>query len=288
MLYFDHEPMPAIFFPNQEISLDTEHLNPADRFGRNAIDPTAEHIIGLRFESNDDLIGLALLKGHLDDLGYTNVVLDAPYFPYSTMDHIDGDKSHPLGLRYVTKFINGLNFKKVRIMDPHSYAVSTLVDRIEVLRGTLMLLDEVNKWLWKHRATQGFVLVYPGTDAQSRYCFNTAPDCQLLLDKRPIIESGETAGVRYAGDTSAIDDWPRPCVITADLCRRGRTYVGCAEELRALGAQQIILCVAHLEESAFESIFRDDSPIDAVFATDSRLPHGFENSIGKLNLFPIF
>ena len=70
MLYFDHEPMPAIFFPNQEISLDTEHLNPADRFGRNAIDPTAEHIIGLRFESNDDLIGLALLKGHLDDLGY--------------------------------------------------------------------------------------------------------------------------------------------------------------------------------------------------------------------------
>lgn len=276
MLYLDNTPVPAGYFPNKELYLETLFLQ--------SLSESREHTIGLRFESNDDLLALSFLKGQMDDMGFENVSLFCPFFPYSTMDHVEKNQ-RPLSLKYVAQIINSLHFKQVTVWEPHSTVLNALVDRLVPCASKTMELFHV---AWGEiEGDNDPVVCFPDLGAEKRYSGMCGGLYTLTFQKRRDFKTGKIIGMRCVDDISVAKG--KPCIILDDLCRGGRTFVGCADILREAGAEKVILCVTHMEPGAFSGVLKDDSPVDTVYATDSCLPHKFEvPTKNKLYLEPAF
>ena len=259
MLYFNGKPLTVGYFPNKELYLDTDFLERQYRH--------RDWVISLRFESNDDLIALALLKGQMDDMGFENVTLFCPFFPYSTMDHVE-DNTRPLSLKYVAQFINRLNFKKVSVWEPHSTVLAALVDRLDVYGSKTMELFRIAMDYLP--GVKDPVICFPDLGAEKRYVGNCGDYHTLTFQKVRDFSSGKITGMRCVDDISAASG--KTCILLDDLCRGGRTFIGCAELLKEAGAQQVILCVTHMEQGAFNGVLKDGSPVDKVYATNTCLP----------------
>lgn len=261
MLYFDGRPVEVKFFPNRELYVETLFLAQED--------PTSEHTIGLCFQGNDDIIALMLFKGQMDDMGFCDVTLNIPFFPYSTMDHVDSPQSRPLSLKYVAGFINSMSFKRVKVMEPHSTVLAALVDRLDVEDMTLALLDKAVSDLPEGTKS---VVCFPDFGGLKRYegAITGKYPC-LSFNKKRNFDDGKIQGMR------CIDDLPEfgpehAYIIVDDLCRGGYTFTLCADILKAAGAKRVVLCVTHMEEGAFKGVLRDESSVDLVYATNSCLP----------------
>ena len=295
MLYLNGHEVEENFFPNRETYIDIPNFvrNRADADDN---DKDFSLTIGMRFEGNDDLINLMFLKRHLDDLGYKNVALNVPYFPYSTMDHTD--KSRPLSLKYAAELINSLGFTKVSCLEPHSTVVEALVNNLdakmftaEVVRHAfadresgIMDCSAIGRAIEKHGR---IFIVYPDAGAAKRYknlvthektCDLASYAVSLSWDYDPIIVMDKERRFSDGKLGAMVPLKPLPefgekdfCVIVDDLCRKGRTFTGCADALRAAGAKHVILCVTHLERIADHGVLLPDSSVDKVYATDSCL-----------------
>lgn len=275
MLYLNGNPMPTRYFPNKELYLDTGMLD--------SLNKSKRYEIGLRFEGNDDLVALEFLKGAMDDMGFQDIILNCPFFPYSTMDHTDG--SRPLSLKYAARMVNRMGFGTVKVMEPHSTVLTALVDRVTVEEKTLSMLTALYPC-----GQDNLVICFPDMGAAKRYSF-TLPDFRTLtFEKERNFADGKIIGMRCVDDLGTMPE-NAVCVIVDDLCRGGRTFVECGKLLKEAGAREVQLIVTHMETGAFYSgILTDSSPVDKVYATDSCLPHDwkdkFENS--KLHLESVF
>lgn len=261
MLYFDQRPVEMHLFANREVYIDTAFLAGEDR--------ALGHTVGCRFEGNDDLMSLGLLKGQLDDLGFASVALDMPFFPYSTMDHTDG--SRPLSLKYAARWINGMGFSRVRVMEPHSTVLAAMVDRVEIVNESAAIANSVLEGLpdgWDG------VVCFPDNGAEKRYLDHfQGRYATLTFQKKRDFSTGNLVGMRCVDSTEGLRTGKNQvAVIIDDLCRSGRTFMECGTLLRALGIRRVILCVTHLEAGVFESGLLDGTLVDAVYATDSCLP----------------
>lgn len=261
MLYFDGRPVEVKFFPNRELYVETLFLSKED--------PAASHTIGLCFQGNDDIIALLLLKGQMDDMGFSRVILNLPFFPYSTMDHVDSPQTRPLSLRYIANLVNSMGFERVKVMEPHSTVLAPLVARLDVENMTLPLMEKAIVDLAPDMYP---VICFPDMGAMKRY--------EPLVDgKYPILSFNKKRNFNdgVICGTRCIDEMPNlgenhVCIITDDLCRSGYTFTLCADLLKKAGAGYVILCVTHMEMGAFNGVLKDDSPVDFVYATNSCLP----------------
>jgi ribose-phosphate pyrophosphokinase len=74
-----------------------------------------------------------------------------------------------------------------------------------------------------------------------------------------------------------IGDLPEPgfkVIIIDDLCSKGGTFILSAEKLKAVGAAEVYLIVAHCEEAVSQGKILESDLITKVFTTDSILQPG--------------
>lgn len=277
------------YFPNREIYLDflpKEEERKENAFHKLDLPDKKEPIwVGLQFEGNDDLIGLALLVGHLRDLGYKELFLSMPYIPYSTMDHIDKDKRRPLSLKYIAAWINSLHFDRVVAMEPHSHVSENLFDRLESLDITVGLYQQAVRDLDLPHSK--VLVVFPDDGAMKRYA-GEVDSRYVVFAKKRNFEDGKVHGLRCVDPLPEFDD-EMACVILDDLCRGGFTFEAAAKILKEAGCKKVVLCVTHLEKVAFNDnkILGSGKYVDHIYATDSCLP-GFEiSNIPKLSICPM-
>lgn len=214
--------------------------------------------VSFKYESDADLIQLLILKKYLDSLKYSSS-LTIKYMPYSRMDRQENESAFTL--KYITEFINSLNFIEVKIIEPHSDVSVALLDNVTAhyINFDLLprVLDEV-----------GFddeidYIMFPDAGASKRYSKMKMKNV-VIGNKNRNFQTGEIKGLELQGNFNTSGN---KAVIVDDLSSYGGTFVRAAEALREQGIEKVYLLVAHAENSVFKGKLFEH--IDHLFTTDS-------------------
>lgn len=270
MLTFNGKVIPFGSFPNGESYV---HATYFDRHRAHASTGMFDagppvpprNVVTLKYENDADLFKLWLVREAIT----FPCTLRITYFPYSRMDRDNG--SYIFSLKFVTKYINLMNWSEVIVYEPHSDVTPALLDRCKVIPVIPTLLKKV--------VLSDYQLFYPDAGAQKRY--SVGNETELVGFKRRDFESGKIAELNIVGKLVS-----ETVVIVDDLCSKGGTFILAAEKLRELGAKQIILVVAHCEKTIFDGTVLTSELIQNVITTDSILDNnqGYGN---KLMIIPI-
>ena len=248
-------------FPNSESYIDkyqiTKALSIAESDKKN-------HTITFKYESDADLIHLMFIKKFRDSMitKKSKILLRLVYMPYSRMDR--ENDNYIFTLKYITDFINSLNFDLVLVNEAHSMATLNMLDNVEGVNTTLELFnsikDEIDFDYDKDR------IVLPDKGALKRYNGLFSPENEIIGDKERDFESGRITKLDLYGN---IPKEPFNAVILDDLCSKGGTFLLTATKLKELGAKKIYLVVAHCEKTILEGSVLESDLIEEVYTTNS-------------------
>lgn len=235
-------------FPNNERNLNF-----------NTVQCASNSTITLKYESDQDLMDLFILKTYLDEIMPGNSIgLKILYVPYSRMDR--KNDIYTFNLKYITYFINKMKFHFVDIIDAHSDVTSALLNRCT----NKTVIPE----LFKYVESYCEMIVFPDTTAEKRYAkFFQGIPC-ITASKERDFADGKIS--KYKIDASSVKD--KNVVLIDDLCSRGGTFIAAAKVLREAGAKRIDLIVAHCEENIMNGEIphsTDGEGIDKVITTNS-------------------
>lgn len=241
-------------FPNGESLIKTCDL------------PNNPHEIVLKFESNEDLIDLMFIKNYFDEKGI-NCTLELTYVPYSRMDRTEGD-SVVFTLKYIAKFINDLNFKRVFINEPHSNVSTALFDRCTILNT----VDDIfirKVWDMLDFNPEKDVIFLPDLGAYNKYSkkFNHENIDLAYGIKNRDFETGKIKSLDIVGNNIE----GKRVIIIDDLCSRGGTFLLSGNKLKNMGAEEVVLLVYHCENTIFDGEILTTDIIDKVYTTNSIL-----------------
>lgn len=218
--------------------------------------------ITFKYENDSDLIKLLFVKKHLDDFG-SNTEINILYMPYSRMDRKEGYSVFTL--KYVSEFINSLNFNKVIVIEPHSNVTLALLNKCFAEYPSIELLNQVVKETG-FNINEDYVF-FPDAGAQSRYK-NVKGYKSLVGYKERDFQTGQIKKLDLVGN---VDKTGFKVIIVDDLCSYGGTFIMSAEKLREVGASEIYLLVGHCEKSIYKGKILETDLINKVFTTDSIL-----------------
>ena len=225
--------------------------------------------VSFKYESDVDLIRLMLTKNYINDrirYGFhhnSNPELIVYYMPYSRMDR--SENYSPFTLKYVANFINGLGFKKVRVIEPHSDVTTALLDNAQGELVTFDMLRDVIKEV-EFDFNIDYIF-FPDAGASKRY-HNVVGVKHLVGHKNRDFNTGKILNLEVVGRFEPTLDTRQPnAIIVDDLSSYGGTFVHSAKALRGMGFEKIYLLVAHAENSVFEGELFDH--IDKLFCTNS-------------------
>jgi ribose-phosphate pyrophosphokinase len=222
-------------------------------------------------KSPSDLFTLALAADVLRQHGYSEINLDIRYLLAARMDRAIS-VSEPFSLQLVARWINGLGFSKVRILDVHSDVAlrlirhSTNVLPVKAVEGVYQTLG------------LDTVIVTPdkGAEPRVRALFRDWQYRFCIMRKERDLQTGNLLGFLIKDGKDNVKD--RVCLIVDDICDGGGTFVGQAKLLREHGASKVFLYVTHgIFSKGFAPFFEygpGHSPnrnwfIDRIFCTDS-------------------
>lgn len=217
--------------------------------------------VSFKYEDDSDLIKLMLLKNYLDNLKFENVDLLIYYMPYSRMDR--SENGSPFTLKYVSNFINGLNFNKITVIEPHSDVTPALLNNVKAKYINFDLLPLVMEDVGFNKEVD--YLFFPDAGAAKRY-HSLKGFKQLVGHKDRDFKTGEIKSLQVVGD---VDTFPKKVIIVDDLSSYGGTFVHSSKALKNLGVKEVYLLVAHAENSIFKGQLFDH--IDKLFTTNSIL-----------------
>lgn len=274
MILFNGKEVKFTKFPNNETKVDENSIlcTQTDDIG----------VITFKFQDDSDLIKLMLVRKYLNDiLPSIRVALFITYMPYSRMDRTE-DLS-VFTLKYISEFINSLNFEVVMICEPHSDVTPALINHCHVVPVTKDLLPKVIEEV--NFDKENDYLFFPDAGAQKRYA-KLAPDCKNLVGyKQRDWSTGKIESLQLVGE---LPNKPFKAIIVDDLCSYGGTFMASAKELEAVGAYEIYLLVAHCENSIFKGQIPGSKLIDKVFTTNSILDeYSAELTDGKIKVYNI-
>lgn len=226
-------------------------------------------MITMSFQSNNDLINLALLKDCIDRYYSNDVILslDMAYVPYARQDRVC-NPGESLSIKVIANFINSLGFKNVYTEDNHSEVSTALINNchnvsIDVLAAGLrgILPSQLDT-----------VLVSPDAGANKKvYGFAKSAGFKHVVraDKTRDVATGKITGTKvywdYSVDINPMKDTCDVCIID-DICDGGYTFVKLAEELRKYTSGKIYLYVTHGIFSKGINVF--DGLIDGIFVSN--------------------
>lgn len=248
-------------FPNGETLIDhLEILDVARKFEFNAVI--------FKYENDSDLIKLMFLKRYLEDYNINNVLLTIYYMPYSRMDRTENGSVFTL--KYVSEFINNLNFYSVNIIEPHSDVTPALINKSSSYFVTFDIIKRVTNAV-KFNKDNDFLL-FPDATAQKRYG-KVNGFKQLVGNKKRNFATGKIDSLEISGADDLTDC---KVIIWDDLSSYGGTFLWSAEKLKELGASEIYLVVGHAENSIYDGKIFDTDLINKVYTTNTII-EGREN-----------
>lgn len=212
------------------------------------------------FESNEEMISLMYLVKHLNSHGITDISLKMPYIPNARFDRVK-HQEEVFTLKYFAEFINSMNFKKVEVLDPHSYVSEALISNIKIETPKDIVESLIEQKLDKHN----LIMFYPDSGSEKRYSSMFNLPYAFGMKKRDW-GTGEIKGldVISQGDIKG-----KNILIVDDICSRGGTFYHSAKALKELGANNIYLYISHCENTILEGDLLDSGLIEKVFTTNS-------------------
>ena len=222
----------------------------------------------LKYESDSDLFQLYFIKKHFDSLAKVSfTILKCYYFPYSRMDRVKTFKD-VFTLKYVTDFINSLGFDSVLILDAHSDVAPALLNNVDNTSVIDSLLSATQRE-GNYNPSSDYIY-FPDSGAEKRYSYlvGVSQVKTLTAIKHRNFSTGKIESLKVIGDSDLAG---RNVVMVDDLCSFGGTFMLGAKELKARGAGNIFLCVAHCEDSIFKGEILTTPYISKVYTTDSIL-----------------
>jgi ribose-phosphate pyrophosphokinase len=246
MIFIDGKLVQFGMFPNKESNLNF-----------NNVGFHTHSVVALKFESDLDLFNLYILKSYMDENGCKSPYLKILYMPYSRMDR--RNEFYTFNLKYVSNFINSMNFAQVEIFDAHSDVTSALVDRC-IDRSNIPYLFTTFQ---KEVGTENTVIMYPDAGAQKRYERHFAYP-SVVGKKVRSFGDGKILSYEITGDAAG-----KNVVIVDDLCSRGGTFMGAANALKDTGAKDLYLIVSHCENTILEGDVLSSGLFKKVYTTNS-------------------
>lgn len=252
MILLNNQEVKFAIFPNGETRIIEESFFIACDFG---------NTVTFKYENDSDLIKLMFIKKHIDNThkGHPNHLVIA-YMPYSRMDRSENDS--PFTLKYVTEFINGLDFDSVTVVEPHSDVTCALLDRAKPNYINFKLVEQVKEMVEFDDEID--YLIFPDNGASKRYSKMKAKNV-LVGHKNRNFQTGEIQSLDLIGSHTN----GKKAIIVDDLSSYGGTFVRTAEELHKIGVEKVYLLVAHAENSIFKGKLFDY--VMKVFTTDTML-----------------
>jgi ribose-phosphate pyrophosphokinase len=256
MIKIDGKEVEFKTFPNNETLFNHNSLD--------AVHGWIPQQVQFKYESDWDLIKLAMLKDYLDTLNVKSADLVIYYMPYSRMDR--SENGSPFTLKTIANFINRLNFPVVTVVEPHSDVTCALLDNSNPYYINYNLISAV-------KTKVGFddnidYIVFPDAGAQKRY--SKMPVKKPLVGfKHRNFETGKIESLEIVGQVDKVSPRPAKAIIVDDLSSYGGTFVATADALREQGISEVYLLVAHAENSIFKGKLFEH--VDKVFTTDSIL-----------------
>lgn len=217
------------------------------------------------FENNEELVALYFLTKHLQGKGITDIVLQMPYIPNARQDRVKKPEDI-FTLKYFAELINSLEFKKVVVLDPHSYVSEALIDRMEIRtpqRNVEKVLADLEK-----KGAKNILMFYPDEGAMKRYAGMFDRPYAFGIKKRDWA-TGEIRGLEVSGQAELVEG--STVLIVDDICSKGGTFYYSGKALKELGAKEVYLYVSHCENSIFEGEILRSDVIERVYSTDSIL-----------------
>ena len=243
-------------FPNGETKLIEDSVNLGFL---NGLFPK----ISFKYESDEDLIRLMFVKNYIDYIYRgAKVTLIIYYMPYSRMDR--SEEKSAFTLKYVSDFINNLDFHRVKVVEPHSDVTPALLDNVEAKYINFDLLPKVMEEVG-FDVEKDYVM-FPDAGASKRYAKMNGIKNVLIGHKHRDFQTGEITSFDLVGE---IKEDGYKVIIVDDLSSYGGTFVHSAIALREEAFEEVYLLVAHAENSIFKGKLFDH--VDKVFTTDSLL-----------------
>ncbi len=213
--------------------------------------------VKLRGNSYEDLFAAASIKEAWDALNASNKTCSSVLTLYCMIGQRSDRRFYEgesFDLKIISRFINNMQFDKVRILHPHSAISLALIDNSEEISN----FDFVEK---AYNAIGTPVLVSPDAGAY-KTTHSIAEKLQAdLIPSNKVRVHGEPV-ISIQGDVSGKD-----CLIVDDLADGGRTFKNLATELKSQGASKVYLYVTHAQFNfGFEEL---KESIDHVYCTNS-------------------
>lgn len=212
------------------------------------------HIVW-NYENDAELFTLICLRRHYNQAEAT---LWMDYCPHARMDRVK-DARDVFTLKYFTEVINGLNFKQVNILDPHSPVCTALINNVRVLSPENYIQDTIAE-------CKPNILFYPDEGAMKRYSGMVEREYAFGIKRRDWA-TGKIEGLDVAGCTDKIEG--SRILIIDDICSRGGTFYHSAKKLKELGAKEIYLYITHCENTILEGELLTSGLIEKVYTTNS-------------------
>lgn len=159
--------------------------------------------------------------------------LKLPYIPYARQDRAM-TQGESLAVKVFADIINGLNFRRVEVLDAHSDVALALINNVVNIPQEKILTKEI---------LGDAILVSPDAGSLKKVSkvAQTFGNKMVRADKtRSVIDGSITGTVVYSEHVGDQD-----FLIVDDICDGGRTFIELAKELRKITTGKIKLYVTH-------------------------------------------
>lgn len=242
-------------------------------------------MITMKFESNEDLINLALLKDCVDRY-YQNQItlaLTMDYVPYARQDRVC-NKGESLSIKVIANLINSLGFKHVYTKDNHSEVATALIHNC-INVDISVLADPLRTVLPNGLNT---ILISPDAGANKKvYAFAKSAGFKHVVraDKTRDIATGKITGTKVYWERYpefyGLDAEKDVCIVD-DILDNGGTFIPLAQELRKYTGGKIYLYVTH---GMFNSgIDKFKGIFDKIFVSNSMLKPEHKDTYGIMEI----
>jgi len=222
-------------------------------------------VITAQILDSEMLIALLLLNDALRRKFPTleEIGLKLPYAPYARQDRVC-NSGESLTVKVFTNLINSCNFSAVKILDPHSDVVTSLINKVIVEDSSKILREFCLSG--GIEGVEDLTLVSPdfgATKKVEKLAKELGHTSIIQGTKERDLKTGALSGFGFYGDVKGKD-----LLIVDDICDGGGTFVGLTKELEDAGCRSISLYVTHGIFSRGVNYLLDNG-IDRVYTTNS-------------------
>jgi ribose-phosphate pyrophosphokinase len=269
--------MVRIFINNEEYSYNTS-IVPGGEVNVQIIN--AEELVGDinvvligYIESAHDLVELGLINNAIENLKYCNINdkrLMLGYLPYARQDRVC-NPGEPLSIKFMTDYINNMNFDKVLTLDNHSDVSNALINNLlnvplPELIATLGV--EIDHNIITKLEKYDFI-ISPDAGANKK-CLEVSKQLQVPMiraDKVRDTKTGKITNTEVYCTENQLKD--KNVIIFDDICDGGRTFIELAKVLKEKQAKSVTLFVTHgIFSKGVDVLF--ENGIDLIMTTDTR------------------